>query len=107
MKLTKFQESLLSYYQQNRESQLTILSILSSAWKSYLVLIVLVAGIIVIAWYLDWLMITYLVAGLVIGALLRDIGYAHRSAKFWPVLMSIIEWRKVEELLNKEKEFSR
>ena len=107
MKLTKFQESLLSFYQQNRDRQITIWWILSSAWKNYILLILLVTAIVAIAWYLDWLMITYLVAGLVVGALLRDIGYAQRSSKFWPVLMSIIEWRKVEELLDKDEENSR
>lgn len=104
MKLTKFQASLLSYYHQNRDRQITVWGILATAWKNYIVLMLLVFAIVVVAWYLDWLVISYLVAGLVVGALLRDIGYAHRSTKFWPVLMSIIEWRKVEELLDNEGE---
>ena len=40
---------------------------------------------------------TYVGLALVV-AILRDVGYFQRSAKFWPVLEQVLDWDHIEQL---------
>lgn len=37
-------------------------------------------------------------SGMILGALLRDFGFARRNKKLWPVQKQFIDWDKVDEL---------
>lgn len=40
-----------------------------------------------------------LVAGLVAGSCIRDLGYVRSARAVWPVSFTVIDWAKVDELL--------
>ena len=40
---------------------------------------------------------TYVALALVV-AILRDVGYFRRSAKLWPVLEQVLDWKRIEQL---------
>lgn len=45
---------------------------------------------------------TFGVIGIAIGALSRDFGRFHQTVKLWPALDEVIDWNKVDDLLNNE-----
>lgn len=42
-----------------------------------------------------------LVAGLVAGSCLRDLGYVRSARAVWPVSFEVIDWTKVDKLLER------
>ena len=44
-----------------------------------------------------------LVAGLVAGSCLRDLGYVRSARAVWPVSFTVIDWPKVDDLLADSK----
>ena len=41
-----------------------------------------------------------LYAGIFIGAAARDLGFAMKAAKAWPVLNQLLDWTKIEEIVR-------
>jgi hypothetical protein len=54
---------------------------------------VLVAVGLPIAW-------PFFVAGMVVGAASRDIGFAVKAAKYWPTQSQLLDWKKIEEIVG-------
>jgi hypothetical protein len=42
--------------------------------------------------------VTMLVAGMLLGAALRDVGIARRAARLWPIHNGLFDWQKIEAL---------
>jgi len=42
--------------------------------------------------------VSMLVAGMCIGAALRDLGIATKTVRFWPIQKELLDWPKIEEL---------
>ena len=42
----------------------------------------------------------YLLGVALLSALVRDIGFFRRSVASWPLMQSVMDWKKVEDLLR-------
>lgn len=70
--------------------------------KAHLVLLALLLLVVPITWFLEIPSIGLFTVGLTAGAILRDSAWFRRSVQFWPLLDSIIDWNKVDTLLEQE-----
>lgn len=94
------ERKLLDQYRTFRERRPTFVSLLR---RSVVVHILLIVYAIIVAWLaklLDVPPLAWLAAGMVLGGFARDCGYFRRFLRAWPTLESIIDWRRVEELLG-------
>jgi hypothetical protein len=67
-------------------------------WKSWKVFLFRIAAIVLLAWLLLASQLTapaYLVVGILIGSLIRDIEWFRNSAKIWPVVKTYLNWEKI------------
>jgi len=44
--------------------------------------------------------VAILVAGICLGAALRDVGIAFRTARLWPIHKELFDWQKIEALVK-------
>ena len=56
-----------------------------------------VAVLVLLAWLQMWLLF-YLVAGMCLGALLKDFGWVRATHKVFPFTVKVTDWTKVEDL---------
>jgi asparagine N-glycosylation enzyme membrane subunit Stt3 len=102
MKLSRTERQLLLAYQGFQTSPPNLLRVLRKLWRTWLLLIVYVALCCFLICYLmpRFAYLGLLPAGLVFGAILRDLGISLRLIRVWPVLTQIIEWNRVHALLQ-------
>jgi hypothetical protein len=69
------------------------------AWHSLPLLVVLGAGSVAVLMAVDLpTSVPALMAGVCIGAALRDWGIAMKAARFWPIQEELFDWPKIEAL---------
>ena len=98
MDLTAFQRRTLEDWRRMRPDGLTWkmgLRRFARSWSLMAALSVVVYLILPQMWTL--------VAGLVAGSCLRDLGYVRSARAVWPVSLKVIDWTKVDELLADSK----
>lgn len=101
--MTPLQRRTLSIWLKFREKPLSVWALFWASRRIYLLTFTVFAVI-------GWLVysrfgpsgVVYLLVAFV-TALLRDVGYFARSARAWPVVREIIDWSKVETLLNAQE----
>jgi hypothetical protein len=92
----KFAKRLLLY----RDKPVTI----ASLYRSEGTLIRLAIGVIYFAMatalfaWMNFYGATYLMIGILVGALSSGFGIARKSVKFWPINRQVIDWDKVEKM---------
>jgi len=103
MALTKIQRIVLQRYQGYRQQPPTLLGLFRQSWQVEAILIVASALVIWFAYnsYVFWAV--YLVAGLLVGALARDVGSFRRFLQVWPALSQVLDWQRVEQELSQEQ----
>ena len=42
--------------------------------------------------------VSILIAGMFLGAALRDVGIAVRAARYWPIRQDLFDWRRIDSL---------
>ena len=79
----------------------TVVSLLF-AWSS-LPLLTLVGVVSVVALFALGLptVVPTLMAGVFLGAALRDVGIARRAARLWPIQQELFDWPKIEALAER------
>ncbi len=100
MSLTPLLRSTLRYYQGYRDKPPTLWSLWEQSSKNHAILFMVVSlGSIYL--YLDVSRAVGLFfAGIGVGAILRDIGRFRAFARIWPVLAQILDWKKIDDLLD-------
>lgn len=100
MKLTKSHVKVLELYKKWQESPPTLWQLIAQNIFRYLLLFLLVVllNIVAPAGGLDPL--RWIAIGLFVGVLLRDIGLFLRSIRLWPLTSAILNWQRIDELLN-------
>jgi len=94
MELTAFQRRTLEDWRRMKPGGLTWKMGLRRLTRSWILLAALGAVA-----YLLLPRIWMLVAGLVVGSCIRDLGYVRSARAVWPVSFMVIDWQKVDELL--------
>jgi len=103
MALTGLQRTLLRRYQGYRSKPPTFLGLLRQSWQ---VEVILIAASAFGAWYAYHSHLygaACFIGGLLVGALARDIGIFRRALQVWPALLQVLDWQRVEQVLNGEK----
>lgn len=96
MNLTAFQRRTLEDWRRMNPTGLTWKMGLRRLWRSWS----LMAALSVVA-FLIFPQVWMLVAGLVAGSCLRDLGYVRSARAVWPVSFEVIDWTKVDKLLER------
>ena len=102
MELTAFQRRTLEDWRRMRPDGLTWKMGFRRLARSWSLLALLSAAV-----YLILPQMGMLVAGLVAGTCLRDLGYIRSARAVWPVSFKVIDWTKVDELLEGSQTHSR
>jgi hypothetical protein len=104
-KLTYYQKKSLEFYLAHKDKQVTLISMFVFNIRLYAWIGVLSLGIILFYYFLGGPQAACIVAALIVGMLLRDIGTFRKSIRNWPLLQEIIDWDKATSLKEKiEKE---
>lgn len=99
MKLTSAQHRTLSTYQRLHGTHPSMLSLLASVWWRYLLLMILA----VIAVLILPTTLTYLLAGFVLGIIVRDLQRYRDLAQLWPMYETILTRDEIDALLADDR----
>jgi len=96
--MTRLQLRNLRVYLQYRDRPMTLLGLFRTNLRIYFYLLIFfgVAGALFYS-ASGWRIVSYLAVAFV-TMIARDIGYFRRSARIWPMLQQVLDWKKVEEL---------
>jgi hypothetical protein len=105
MHLTTFQRRALEVYRWYRQHPPTLrFYLLAMIWRSSYVLYLGIIGVAVLLLLISrastiggWI---YLLLGVIIGFIIRALLYYHQTVRLWPMFDIIIDWNKVETLLQ-------
>ncbi len=99
MPLTALQRTVLERYRTFRVSPPTLWRMMALASRNHAILsIIFSLGSIYL--YLDESeSFAGFVAGLGVGAILRDIGSFRKGIQIWPILTRVFDWQKIDDLL--------
>lgn len=99
MNLSQLQRGALQQFKRYRGVRPNLISLLAQHWKIY---VLLIAFALVGGWLLSslgFINLVYLAAGLIGGAITRDIGLYRRFVETWPVTDSLLNWERLDDLL--------
>ena len=102
MKLSRLQRKVLSNYQIFHASPPTIAKLMSMSIVAHIAMLMCIGTALALAIAANEKYMAAAIAGSVVGALSRDLGVFIRIVRVWPVLNSIIDWNKVDSLLDGE-----
>jgi hypothetical protein len=90
------EQKILEFYWQHREVPPTLGTIISQFARSWLIrLITMVLAV----YFLRDAPLVFLVVGMLLGAILRDISSCRQLVRLWPLYQEIIHWKHVEDKL--------
>ena len=99
MQLSPHQVRCLRLTQTLRRTGFSPGRVLLASWKAYLALFGATALINVACWWAGMLEPAWLVDGMVLGAVLRDIRNVRTQALLWPMSVEITDWERVAALI--------
>jgi hypothetical protein len=80
-----------------------LVGLFQQAWKVELILIAVSALGVYAAYTLHAYWAAFIVVGLFIGALARDVGSFRRVIQIWPVFAEVLDWQRVDQLLDQDR----
>lgn len=99
MHLTKRQKRNLELYSVYKSSPPNSWRLFRNNFKYYLVMLFLFILVVVLALAASIEPLAWGATGLLLGAILRDVGLYRAFVHSWPVTSAVIEWERVDELL--------
>ena len=99
-RLTALERKLLVTYRAWHDRPPTLLRMVGMNWKPFLFLLVYGLGSFALCVSFHIPNVGYLVLGFVCGAILRDLGTFRRLYKLWPFLDEVLNWRRIDQLLD-------
>ncbi len=100
MQLTKEQQQNLELYAKYRISPPTFWELFRLNLPRYVVFAALIAIVFFLVQFGAPQAVAWLGAGLLLGAILRDVGTFWRFVRVWPATAAVIDWDRVEALLS-------
>jgi ABC-type long-subunit fatty acid transport system fused permease/ATPase subunit len=102
MELNKAQRRNLELYRQYREETPTLFNLFrGNLWRYLLMVAFAILAMLLIPSLANGAVV-YGVLGLVVGAILRDVGYFRQFRQVWPATAAVLDWERVEALLAGE-----
>ncbi|MEI2689856.1 MAG: hypothetical protein V9H69_09110 [Anaerolineae bacterium] len=99
MQLTAAHRRALKYYQRLHGTRPTMLSLLTPVWWRYL----LAVGVTAIAVLILPTALSFLLAGLILGMVVRDLQRYWHWARLWPMYEQIFAWDEIDALLADDR----
>lgn len=98
----KMEKKLVQHLLYHKEHGYSFRYILRKSAVRYLILFAIVATVIMVnCHYCTEGGAEYLLAGLAIGAVLRDFGWIRQGKRAWPLYEKVIDWGKVQDIADK------
>ena len=97
----KLQQQVLNHYQEYHRIYPTLVQLIVRNLGRYLLIIAVAALVLVLSYALERPAVANFVLGLLIGALLRDLGTFIQFTKTWPIIDPVLDWDRIEALLEK------
>lgn len=96
---------ILQLYKRFREEDPTTVGIFWGARRGWILNVTLTIMLIALAFALPDFPrgVGFLAIGIGVGQFLRDVGYARASAQQWPLFKGVINWQRVDELLDEHE----
>ena len=91
----------LAAYLRLHEKPPTVLRLLSRAWMIHSFVLLWGAGSVALLWWVGTPNGAMLVAGLIAGSFLRDLGQYRRTVRFWPLMDRILNWDRIHQLAGR------
>jgi hypothetical protein len=98
--LTPYQRRNMKFYLRYREQRMTLFGLLWANRRMHLILLTAFAAYGLLVYFVYGGLGAAFVAVAWISAFLRDIAIYSHSAKVWPVMQKVIDWKKVEALAS-------
>jgi len=92
----------LRFFHEHRDKPITAMTILRSYGWIWLFYAILLAYILVVNLLNSADNVPAAAVGFIIGAILRDATHASRMARAWPVYREVLDWNKIDRLLNED-----
>ena len=101
--LTAFQKRLLTQYQSffHHPPSLARLAVLTA--RSHILMLLVFAAAVTLCFSIDIAAVGYIMIGVFVGAICRDLGQFIKVTRAWPVLRRIINWDLLNSLLSDSK----
>jgi hypothetical protein len=103
MALTSLQKIVLQRYKGYRSQPPTFMGVLKQSWRGE---VILVAASALVAWFAyssHLYALAYFIVGMLVGTLARDVGTFRRVLQVWPALSQVLDWHRVDEVLDQEE----
>ena len=97
MELTPIQYKALKMYVRYHTASFTVGQVLRSSWRPWLILAAM-AGFCYLC--ISPVPMACLGMGICLGAFFRDIGHYQVAYRIWPVTEEVIDWKRVDEILQ-------
>lgn len=104
MKLTSFQMRSLLMAQQARHAGFSVRAILLASCKPYAIMFGVNLSAIALGWWAGVPEAAWVLIGMTLGAVLRDVRLLRMQARLWPMNADITDWKRVAELIAENSE---
>jgi hypothetical protein len=105
MKLSNAQVRSLIHLQKSREDGFTYGRFIRANWRAYLLCVGVMGACAILVWHgLDMPIVATGIVGVLIGTLLRDLGWMRRLKQGWPLSLAITDWNQVALLIEQNRE---
>jgi hypothetical protein len=102
---TLHRRALANYREYRSKGGPTMLGLVRKSLKQYLTILILCAAAVgVVALHNDRASLIvngFLIGGVYLGYVARDIGTNHAFIRLWPLLDQVFDWRRIDELLDR------
>jgi len=104
MKLTPFQVRSLRLAQQARHAGFSVRALLLASRKAYAIMFGVNLSAIALGWWAGVPEAAWVLIGMTLGAVLRDVRMLRMQARLWPLNAEITDWKRVAELIGENSE---
>jgi len=101
--MVKIEQEVLNLYQKYRHSPPNLFQLVGLNLKRYFFMLIVTALAIGLLAALNWPNLIFLLLGLMLGTLLRDIATFRQFVKTWPVTKSVLDWQEIARRLDRER----
>ena len=99
LSLTAKQRATLRAYREFRTAPPTTFRLLGRAALVELLRAAVLGGLAGVLYHVGFPLLAAAVAGVAVGAFLRDLGQFMDSAEVWPVIVAVTDWQRVDDVL--------
>ena len=97
--ITPIQKQLLEQYQTFYHKPPSVTSLMTLSARGHVLMVVVFAAAAVLCFSIGIAPVGYVMIGMLVGAISRDLGQFRKLTQAWPVLFKLINWQSLNALL--------